>query len=128
MAGTTAWRSLDCRSRLSRRRPEAMVKAFEANTSLVVTVVYNAEESDGVWPSVLHRQGLLTPSRSPEREEVPARDRDRESVRVRRPHTWTSAVWRHLSHHAPSRGLTFVASPTEPRQTLSHMRSGGGRA
>ncbi|MDP9144065.1 MAG: hypothetical protein M3N43_05125 [Actinomycetota bacterium] len=52
------------------------MKAFEANTSLVVKVIDDTEENDSARPIFLHLQGLLTPYRSPEREQIPARDRD----------------------------------------------------
>jgi hypothetical protein len=44
---------------------EAILKAFEAKMSLVVKVVYDTVETDSVRPIFLHRQGILTPSRSP---------------------------------------------------------------
>jgi hypothetical protein len=105
-----------------------MVKAVEANTSGVVTVIYDAEESDGVRSSFLHRQGVLTPYQSPEQEEVSARDRGLDERACEKP----SHVG--VDYLAPSSSPCTISwadvcgTAMEPRQTLSQMRSGGGRA
>ena len=98
------------------------MKPFEARTSLVVTVVYDAEETDCVRPIFLHRQGILTPSRSPEREEVPARDRDPEERACEK----TSHVG--VSCLAPSISPCTISladvcgTSMKPRHTLSQTR------
>jgi hypothetical protein len=99
-----------------------MLEAFEANTSLVVTVVYDAEESDCVRPRFLHRQGLLTPSRSSEREEIPARYWDlNERACEKTAHLGVSCLAPSISPCTIS--LADVCGPSmKPRHTLSQTR------
>ena len=81
---------------------EPILKAFEAKTGITVKAVYDTEETkstgvvnrlmaeranpqadvfwsnDPVRPIVLHRKGVLTPYRSPNRERIPPQYRDAE--------------------------------------------------
>ena len=87
------------------------MKTFEANTSLVVKVVDDTEETDSARPIFLHLQGLLTRIDHPSGSRSPRAIGTYRSVRVIQPHQWASDVWRHRSHHAPSLWPTSVAPP-----------------